>query len=207
MPHTSPSLKGWILLAAPPGAVRRAERRRLRRAGLHVAVAGDATRAAEAALEREYLLVALDDRMAAANGGELRQLLQACGYGDAIAPMVARASTRRLRRLAGRRLAQRVADEALLHADPDFAALVAGYAADLRAKLTALDAALNAADADTALGLVHDIKGTARPYGHAALSAVAGTTQNAFVERRLGDAWAGCRELIRRAAAQLFAPA
>ncbi len=190
---------GWVLLAAPPGRARRTARARLRRAGLRVSVADHADAAAEASLERDYLLVVLAPELEAADGGALPRLLGACGYAGACVPL---AAPRRLRRLALRRHAERAADEAMLRADPEFAALAAGYADELHAKLDLLGAALRSNDAAGALRLVHDIKGTARPYGWAELSALAAVAQNAFVESRLDDAWAACRALMARAAAQ-----
>lgn len=189
----------WVLLAAPPGHARRTARARLRRAGLRVSVADHADAAAEASLERDYLLVALAPELEAADGGALPRLLAACGYAGACVPL---AAPRRLRRLALRRHAERAADEAMLQADPEFAALAAGYADELRVKLDMLEAALQADDAGRALGLVHDIKGTARPYGWAELSALAAAAQNAFAESRRADAWDACRTLMARAAAQ-----
>lgn len=187
------------------GALPRAARQALRRAGARLHAAATADDALGAALAHDALCIVASPALAAEGGGALAELLQATGRaGDllVLAPRgqaAGRCAWRGLARRVRRRARARRQAEAAWAARPGWQAMQQAYRGHLRDRLAALRAALGSADAAQAQAIVHDIKGTAGGYGLGPLGEVARVAQDHFLAGQHAAAFACCAQLLQRA--------
>jgi HPt (histidine-containing phosphotransfer) domain-containing protein len=176
----------------------------VRATGLRPVLVRRAEALLDCSLSDDPLLVVLDDRgsdgktPAAAHS---RRVLAGLGRaGDLVvwpAPGGSRPRCRRQlkRHLRRQRRAHQRAREAQA-ADPAWQALLADYRADLRLRMSELEAAVQSGDTARGLALVHDVKGSAGGYGLGSLTPLAAEAQDAFLAGDVAAAFSFCARLV-----------